>query len=304
MRAAHWFGEEVQRINTTLDELPKLLPVFDRYGLGSNRFLDVIARRDGGESLPVATVSKNYVLVQHADAVKTMIAQIQTAGIEAEGVPVNLLITEYGTRVAIRATLPRELAFREADGTPMDLTFELFNSVDRTVPFMAAIGWFRFVCGNGLVLGTTTARIRRRHSSALDMNEVSTVLAEGMSAAIAERDTFAAWQATRVDDGTLAEWVDDVVCDAWGPLAATRVYSIATTGFDGTPVRSARIAPHARRVTAPLHVPGTDAPETDAYGIAQVLAWVAARRSNVAERLQWRNEIPGLLASLLARTES
>ena len=76
-------------------------------------------------------------------------------------VPAELLITEYGTRVAIRATLPEAYAFREQDGTPMALTFELFNSVDRTVPFMAAIGWFRFVCHNGLVLGTTAAKIRK-----------------------------------------------------------------------------------------------------------------------------------------------
>ena len=59
MRRPHWFREEVRTITTTLDELPKLLPVFDRYGLGSNRFHDVIVRRDRGGQLPVATVSKN-----------------------------------------------------------------------------------------------------------------------------------------------------------------------------------------------------------------------------------------------------
>lgn len=298
MRAPHWFGEDVERINTTLDELPKLLPVFDRYGLGANRHLDVISRRDSGGPLPVATVSKSYVLVQHADAVKTMIAELRNAGIDPAGVPANLLITEYGTRAAIRATLPGELAFRETDGTPMDLTFELHNSVDRTVPFMAAIGWFRFVCGNGLVLGTTTAKIRRRHSSALDMNEVSSILADGVSAAVTERAIFEDWQATVVNDEALARWVDYEVNDTWGPDAATRVYSIATTGLDGTPRRTVD-PPHARSVTAPLHVPGTYAPETDAYGIAQVLAWVAARRSNVAERIRWRSEIPRLMAGLL-----
>lgn len=299
MRRPHWFREEVRSITTTLDELPKLLPVFDRYGLGSNRFHDVIARRDRGGQLPVATVSKNYVLVQHADAVKTMAGEIRQAGIDPADVPTELLITEYGTRVSIRATLPDAYAFREQDGTPMALTFELFNSVDRTVPFMAAIGWFRFVCHNGLVLGTTAAKIRKRHSTALKMSEVSTVLADGLQAALHEREIFEAWEGTHVDDDALAWWVDGPVCEAWGPSAAARVYAIATEGYDGVPEKTRGIPPHARAIKTTQKVPGTFAPEADAYGLAQVLAWVASRRGNVTERLRWRGEIPPLMEQLL-----
>jgi hypothetical protein len=69
MRRRHWFGEDVQRVQTTLDQLSTLLPTFERYGLGRNRFQDIIARRDATGSLPVAAVSKRYVLVQHAAAV-------------------------------------------------------------------------------------------------------------------------------------------------------------------------------------------------------------------------------------------
>jgi hypothetical protein len=300
MRRAHWFREEVRTIATTLDELPRLLPVFDRYGLGSNRFHDVIVRRDRGGQLPVATVSKNYVLVQHADAVKAMAGEVRQAGIHPADVPAELLITEYGTRVAIRATLPDAYAFREQDGTPMALTFELFNSVDRTVPFMAAIGWFRFVCHNGLVLGTTAAKIRRRHSTALKMGEVSAVLAEGLKAAIHEREIFETWEHTCVDDEALIAWVDGPVCAAWGPSAAARVYAVATDGYDGVPEKTRGIPPHARVIKATQPVPGTSAPESDAYGVAQVLAWVASRRGNVAERLRWRGEIPQLMDDLLA----
>ena len=37
MRKMHWIGEEVEKVETTLDELGSLLPVFDRYGLGRTR---------------------------------------------------------------------------------------------------------------------------------------------------------------------------------------------------------------------------------------------------------------------------
>ena len=65
MRRTHWFGEDVETIDTTLDRLPGLLPVFERYGLGRNKFRDVISRpsANGADSLPVGVVSKNYVLV-------------------------------------------------------------------------------------------------------------------------------------------------------------------------------------------------------------------------------------------------
>jgi hypothetical protein len=39
-------------------------------------------------------------------------------------------------------------------------------------------------------------------------------------------------------------------------------------------------------------------PRTDNYGLAQALAWVAARRDDVAERVAWRGKIPKLLAQL------
>ena len=181
----------------------------------------------------------------------------------------------------------------------MALTFELFNSVDRTVPFMAAIGWFRFVCHNGMVLGTTAAKIRKRHSTALKMTEVSTVLAEGVAAAINERKTFETWEGTHVDEDALAWWVDGPVCETWGPSAAARVHAISKDGYDGVPEKTRGIPPHARVVKATQKVPGTFAPETDAYGLAQVLAWIASRRGNVAERLRWRAEIPTLMDQLL-----
>jgi hypothetical protein len=157
----HWLGEDVRTIDTTLDQIERLLPVFARHGLGTNRFLDVIVREGPGEPLPVATVSKRYALVQHAQATGAVTAEIRRQRIDPAGVPARLLISEYGSRIALRATLPDQYSCTPPDGHPMALTFECFNSVDRTVPLMAAVGWFR-------------------HSPPLDIGEISAVLAEGL----------------------------------------------------------------------------------------------------------------------------
>ena len=157
----------------------------------------------------------------------------------------RLLITEYGTRIALRATLPENLAVTPDDGHSMALTFECFNSVDGTVPLFAAVGWFRVVCSNGLVVGTTSAKVRQRHSPPLEIDEVSQVLAEGLESALQDGTSFATWRSTRVRRSDLEKWVDGPVAAAWGPLAAARVYGISTAGIDGRPVQPfKRVAPH------------------------------------------------------------
>ena len=159
---------------------------------------------------------------------------------------------------------------------------------------MAAIDYAR------LVVGTTSATVRQKHSPSLQIGEVSAVLADGVQSALHDRDTFERWRSTSVSAEDFANWVDGPVADSWGPLAAARVHSISTTGFDGKPVRPLRPGPpHTWVLTRGGPVPGTDASRRDGYEIAQVLAWVAAQRGDVAQRLQWRGQIRTLMSHLV-----
>ena len=302
MTSTHWFGEKVRTLGTTLGQLPAHLPVFDRYQFGHNRFKDFIVRRatKNADAVPVGLVSKKSVLVQHAATILAVIREIEKAGIDPATVRTRLQITEYGTRMAPRVTLPASYALTPADGHPMALTFECFNSVDGTVPLFAAVGWLRFVCSNGLVVGTVAARVRQRHLPPLVIEEVSDVLAEGTESALADAEIFGQWGSTKVSANDLQKWVDGPVAKAWGPFAAARVHGIATTGLDGTPVPPWRRAkPHTWSLMDGQPVPGTTAPCRDAYQLVQVLSWVASRRRNVAQRLQWRGQIRTLLAEVL-----
>jgi hypothetical protein len=300
MRLPHWFGETVTTYDTTLGRLPSLLPVFERRPLGRNRFRDAIVRRAPGyhEPLTVGMVSKRYVLVQHDEAIGAVSTELKRAGIDPGAIPTQVQMSEYGTRMALRATLPEEFAFDAADGHRMALTFECLNSVDKTVPLFAAVGWFRFICSNGLIVGTTCARVRQRHSPSLRIDEFAAVLATGVESATQDREAFLAWRSTPITDDRLAWWVDGAVAEAWGPFAASRVYGIASPGYDGKPSMK-NAPPHERTLTRRFVVPGNSAPRGDAYGIVQALAWVAARRPDVAERLQWRSEIQRLMNELV-----
>jgi hypothetical protein len=59
-----------------------------------------------------------------------------------------------------------------------------------------------------------------------------------------------------------------------------------------------RVPPQFRRILNPTPVPGAQSGSDDAYSVAQALAWVAARRGDVAEQGAGRDRIPELLAHL------
>jgi hypothetical protein len=297
-----WLGEPASEITGSLANVVPLIPAFDRLAFGTNARLDVIVRRTtakGEIPVPTGVVSKRYVLVQHASVIAALENALRSAGVEPFDLRGRLTLSESGARMAIRVELPERFAFNAPDGHSMALTFECFNSVDRTVPFFALLGWFRFVCSNGLVVGTTHASLRHHHRPPLRIDELEPVLTEGLAAAACDRERLAVSMRSCVSADTLRTWVDGPVANAWGPLAAARVHAIATRGLDGEPSRTPKRAPpHARVILHPKPVPGAEAPRRDAYGLAQALAWVAARRTDVAERVAWRGDIPRLLAQL------
>ena len=285
-----------------LDELAARLPEFDRKPFGANPRLDMIVRRAAAKGeipVPAAVVSKRYVLVQHLAVIDALAMALRSRDVQADSLRCRLTITESGARIAMRVELPEQFTFRPEDDHPMAMTFECFHSVDGTVPLFAVMGWFRFVCQNGLVVGTTHARMRRQHRASLHVEQLEPLLKDGLEAAARERDGLTSQSATPVSADQLRVWVDGPLARAWGHFTAARVYSIATLGVDGEPDRTPRLArPHERKVLSPTPVPGARVPGEDAYAVAQALSWVASRRLNVAEGLAWRCQIPVLLAEL------
>ncbi len=45
------------------------------------------------------------------------------------------------------------MIYNPGDRKPIATRIEMVNSMDRTLPFRLTIGYFRFVCANGLVWG-------------------------------------------------------------------------------------------------------------------------------------------------------
>ena len=298
----HWCGEPVTEVFAPLGAIAAHIPTFDRVPFGVSPRFDMIVRRAQIKSrapMPTGIVSKRYVLVQHVTVLTALINALHVLEIPSADLRCRLLISESGARMALRVQLPGTFAFTPPDGHRMALTFECFNSVDRTVPLFALLGWFRFVCSNGLVVGATQVHLRQQHRPSLQIGDLEPVLTQGMADATADRDALAALMEKSVSEAAIRTWVEGPVAQAWGPIAAARVYAIAMTGTDGEPCRTPRYAqPHERAITRPTKVPGAEVPCANAYGLSQALAWIAARRKNIAEQLAWRRQIAELVAQV------
>jgi len=64
-------------------------------------------------------------------------------------------------------------------GDHINPTVEIFNSYDRSWKNQVMIGAFRLVCTNGLTIGETYGRFKKRHIKSLSLDEVDGILESG-----------------------------------------------------------------------------------------------------------------------------
>ena len=308
-RGGKWLKSTVTFHSGTIDEVRTVIPTFERRSFGLtqadgkrsrlNEHQDIIVRAPIGadsDFVPVGVVSKEYALVQHHAVVDVVLRALEVSDISPADVNANLQITECGERMALSVFLPTRYAFDPGDGNPMALRLECLNSVDGSTGFRALIGWFRFVCSNGLIIGVTRSDVRRRHVGGLTLDDVAAVLQAGLAECEAEKRNFQLWRRTEIEFGRVEKWIDDDLRKAWGFKAATRAFHIASTGRDVTVVGPyKRHFPTTIPVRAGEAVPGAAERCRTVFDPSQVLAWLAQDRADIQEQLSWREQISEVL---------
>ena len=298
-----WRGE--------LDEILPRLPAFDRVpfatpGAAEHAFLDAIVRRAesrrGLPAVPVAVVSKRYQLLPHADAADAVRAALAAIGVHPRDMQAEANLTAYGARLWLAVRLPREHDFDPGDGHPLALRVLCLNSVDGSAPLRILLGWYRFVCANGLAVGTTRAEFRLVHREGMQSADVAPLIRTGLELAEREKHSLSEWRATPVPAPRLAAFADRRLADAWGVRLAARFLHIAVTGHD------AELAfpfepgpPSAKTLTPTRRVPGSPAFAQTAWDACQALAWLARERKEPKERIERMLQIPELMQELMGR---
>jgi len=317
-----WSGEPVRITKGSPATLTKMIPNFDRRpfsmssigsspaeqpkgasSLGENDLYDLIVRLPLNEQeaeIPVGAVSKHYKLVQHRDLFELACEAIKAASIDLEHLEATLELSVFGSKMAITFTLPKEFDFEPGDGQNLNLQFHCVNSVDGRSRLRIMLGWFRFVCGNGLVVGTALLGQRFIHNEYLDLPDLGHVLTDGLKSAEQEKASFTKWMGTPIEESRLVKWSDGPLRDEWGPFAAARVHLICRTGCDGRFARQGEKAPPHRKGMIPMaHVPGAPLRAENAYHVAQALSWIARSKRDIQDQLDGMIAIPKLMDLLL-----
>lgn len=317
-----WFGELVHTYSGNMDQIASLLPHFvrRRFNLreptqtpeeptcpiepnGENRFWDLIVREPitkGELETPVGVVSKRYRLVQHRDLFDQARKAIEGAEIDPSKVSVKLALSYYGSRMLLGFILPDHYSYDPGDGQKVTLRFVCINSVDGTCRLTIMLGWFRLVCENGLIVGTSRISQRLIHNESLELPNLAEIVRDGVGLAEKEKSAYADWVQTPVSHEQLTSWVDGPLRKKWGILAAARTYLICQSGCDGQFANPfERASPHRKQMKVTTQVPGAPQKATNAYSVCQALAWVAKERRDLQEQVDGMREIPGLMSKLI-----
>ncbi len=324
-----WFASPVVTHQGSILEVRAFLPRFERrtFGLellptkerddgplfvdservaGMNRYYDTIVRQPlATESLPpipVGIVSRQYALIQHQELVDAAINALAAVKINPSEIKATLDLTEYGERMRLCLLFPEKYNLKLDATDQMGLRLECVNSVDGSMKFMAFLGWLRFICSNGMVVGVADTDFRRRHNRQLEIGEIAGMLREGIAATTSEGNIYRAWKKRKISEDKLAKWTENVLAKKWGAKAATRAWHITRGGRDVTFADPFEQAPPTRKsVIFGEQVPGSILPGDNVFAISQALAWLAKERRDLQEQLDWQKQIPDLIRPLLGR---
>lgn len=313
-----WFNSPVFSYEGRLTEIGKHIPEFERRSFALeqpgmeltrlNKRLDIIVRKPTYTDpyfVPVGVVSKEYVLVPHTTVLKILLEAFEAEKISPEDVKAELEITEYGERMALSLYLPDKYSFDPGDGHPMALRLECFNSVDGSTLFRTLMGWFRFVCRNGLIIGVTRTDLRRRHIGYIGLSDVRVILISGIKESEKEKKNFEKWLKCEVLDNHLTSWINGKLREKWGFKAAARTWHIAKTGHDADVIGPYKDnTPISIPMLQTTRIPGAPLRAQSLYDVSQILAWLAKERRDIQMQLEWRQQIPELIKPLLRQCKN
>jgi hypothetical protein len=202
--------------------------------------------------------------------------------------------------MALSFILPDRFVFDPGDNQKVALQLVCMNSVDGSFRLTVMMGWYRFVCTNGLMVGTSRLGQRLIHNESLRLPDLAKVLSEGIRLAEKEKGAYEQWIETPVSNEELTSWVDGPLRKKWGALAAARTYLICRRGSDGKFVNPfERALPHQKQMKVTKPVPGAPQKAENAYSVCQALAWIAKERRDLQEQVDGMREIPDLMSKLI-----
>jgi hypothetical protein len=303
-----WRARDVSYWAGRWDRLSRLVPTFTiepfkvHPDSPANPHIKVVVRQPltvTEQQIPVGTVSNSYQLAQHHDVVEHCFDGLRLVGVDPVSLKCEVGLTPLGEWMNFRAYFPESHNHTPVDGKPLGLRLECFNSVDGSSRLVILLGWLRFVCANGLVIGETKAELRDVHDENLNLAAIPEIIVAGMNGVGNDLQRIRGWEAVEVASTALTSWANGKLAAKWGKKAACRVFHICTSGSDVELLDPfAKGEATEKPVKSTIDVPGAACPAKTLYDVSQALSWIATQRTNTEERVEWQSAIPELIGSL------
>jgi Domain of unknown function (DUF932) len=305
---ASWRARKVRYYSGDWEAICSVIPEFELAPLTAgpdepeNPFLQLVMRRpltSAERKIPIGIVSKNYGLVPHREVSELCRSGIIDAGISSKELRYEVGLSELGEWMNFRIYLPPSFSFEDEYGENLDLRLECFNSVDGSARLVIVLGWIRFICTNGVIIGETKIEIKERHVQKLDVCDIRERIGMALKLVSLDRDRLEKSQDELVAINQIQLWVDDAVAKKWGIKAAARIFHICKSGRDiefSDPFALGKASEKPVRYLDP--VPGSVMGATTKYDVLQALSFVASHRNNAEERLTWQADVSALLNCL------
>jgi hypothetical protein len=251
------------------------------------------------QPIPVGVVSSTYHLAQHREVVEMCLGGLRAHGIDPQVLRCEVGLTPLGEWMNFRAYFPESYSHSPKDGNKLALRLECFNSVDGSSRLVILLGWFRFICANGLIIGETKAELRDTHDENMNLEIVPEIIGKGLVKVKADLRRLKQWEETIVEQPVFENWVDGYLADHWGTKAACRTLHICCSGVDVEIADPFVGGKASEKFVKPLNaVPGAPKPARNLYDVCQALSWLATTRNSAEERLEWQSHIPKLIENL------
>lgn len=301
LKELKWYGQRVDDYEGNVGHLRSLLPEFSRSAFGRNQYLDQIVRvgRNEDPDIPVATVSRDYALIQHTSLLDSLVDALAHNGVDRGALNGELRISEYGERMRLAFQIPSS-SFDPGDGFPMNMRIQCYNSVDKTCALEISTRWLRIVCSNGLVQDDWSDFRKVHIGWCITPEVVAEHVERELKSADRNRDVFVKWLRTNVSLDAIYKWADEALSERWGKHLAARLCSICRSGCDGdVEPTGGPVIPHKAKLTNLREVAGACAPASNVYHVAQALSWIAGQRPAAEDQEMKTRQIPGLVACFL-----
>jgi hypothetical protein len=220
------------------------------------------------KGLPLAIVSKSYALISHCDAVESLKEALQRIDKEINVYPAEIYIGDSGAKLGLRLVLS-DIVMNPGDNHPVAGRIELLNSVDRTLPLRLTMGYFRFVCSNGMIIENATTNLLEIHKKGqVDQVKLDEVVAGGLARLKTKSWTLEAMCETKIPKGFIADLLKRIR-KVWGKSEAAAIEGVWAEG-----------------IYRKVEVPGINVPALNVYDIYNTLTWISGRSRDLTGQVR------------------